>query len=114
MTYRCGDIVVVPFPFTDLSASKRRPALLIQPLGEYGDWLCQPVTSQGAHPASLPLRETDFVDAPLPRPSWIRLNRPTILNDSLMLGRAATLRTEILTDISRAFCTTFGCKQLLV
>ncbi len=27
-TYRAGDVVVVPFPFTDRDASKRRPALV--------------------------------------------------------------------------------------
>ena len=27
-----GDVVVVPFPFSDLSQSKRRPALVIAPL----------------------------------------------------------------------------------
>jgi len=27
-----GDVVVVPFPFSDLSASKRRPALIVATL----------------------------------------------------------------------------------
>jgi mRNA interferase MazF len=27
-----GDVVVVPFPFSDLNQSKRRPALVIAPL----------------------------------------------------------------------------------
>ena len=40
-----GDVVVVPFPFSDLSQSKRRPALVITELTGDDLILCQ-ITSQ--------------------------------------------------------------------
>jgi len=109
MTFRCGDIVLLPFPFTDLSAAKRRPALLLKSLGEFGDWLCLPVTTQGTHAASLLLREDDFADSTLPHASWVRTNRPTVLSESIMLGRIGTLRADALAAIRLAMCRTMDC-----
>jgi len=111
MTFRSGDIVLVPFPFTDLSAAKRRPALLLKNLSEFGDWLCLPVTTQGTHRDSLALRDEDFSDGALPHASWVRLNRPTLLSESIMLGRAATLRPEAVAGIHLSLCKALDCGQ---
>ncbi|MBE9239343.1 type II toxin-antitoxin system PemK/MazF family toxin [Anabaena aphanizomenioides LEGE 00250] len=40
-----GDVVIVPFPFSDLSQTKRRPALVIATLQGNDMILCQ-ITSQ--------------------------------------------------------------------
>jgi len=40
-----GDIVVVPFPFSDLTEAKRRPALVLAELEGEDRILCQ-ITSQ--------------------------------------------------------------------
>lgn len=40
-----GDVVVIPFPFSDLSDTKRRPALVLADLAGKDIVLCQ-ITSQ--------------------------------------------------------------------
>jgi hypothetical protein len=41
-----GDLLLVPFPFTDLSAAKRRPVLALTALDGFGDFIALPVTSR--------------------------------------------------------------------
>jgi len=109
MTFRSGDIVLVPFPFTNLTSTKRRPALLLRGLGEFGDWLCLPVTTQSAHQASVALRGDDFVDVALPKPSWVRVNRPTILSEQIMLGRIGNLTPNAVESIACSMCVALAC-----
>jgi mRNA interferase MazF len=44
-----GDVVVIPFPFSDLSATKRRPALVITALPGEDVILCQITNRAIAH-----------------------------------------------------------------
>ncbi len=55
-----GDIVVVPFPFSDLTDSKRRPALVLTDLKGDDIILCQ-ITSKNRHDSySIVLDDSDF------------------------------------------------------
>lgn len=47
-TFVKGDVVVVPFPFSDLTQAKRRPALVLAQLNKNDLILCQ-ITSQFAN-----------------------------------------------------------------
>jgi mRNA interferase MazF len=71
--YKRGDIVLVPFPFTDLSSSKRRPALVVSPdwfNSSNQDLVLVAITSQiGDDPRSVLLDEADFVGGKLPKAS---------------------------------------------
>ncbi len=51
-----GDIVLVRFPFTDLSSSRLRPALVIAPENEYGDVILAFISS-----VIKDIEATDFV-----------------------------------------------------
>lgn len=55
-----GDVVVIPFPFSDLSRAKRRPALVVAEL-EGGDQILCQITSQAIHDQySIMLDDPDF------------------------------------------------------
>jgi len=88
-----GDIVVLPFPQTNLQPGKRRPALVAVDL--WGDdlILCQ-ITSQ-AHrdDYSISLDQDDFQSGQLSLQSYIRPNRLFTVERSVILYTAAQLTT---------------------
>jgi mRNA interferase MazF len=70
-----GDVVVIPFPFSDLSMSKRRPALVLAELSGDDLILCQ-ITSQTVRDKySVDLNDSDFISGGLKKPSNNRPNR---------------------------------------
>jgi mRNA interferase MazF len=70
-----GDVVVLPFPFSDLSDTKRRPALVLADAGGNALLLCQ-ITSQTIRDEyAVKLDAADFQSGSLAKPSFIRPNR---------------------------------------
>ena len=105
-----GDVVIVPFPFSDLSATKRRPALILTDpaLDEFGDCILAQITSrQKEDDRAIPIDENDFEDGALRCASNIRPNKLYTGNESVVLYKAGSLRAdrlrEILLQVSRQF-----------
>ena len=46
--FQSGDLVLVPFPFTDFSAAKKRPVLVVRPMDSLGDLVCMAITPSPA------------------------------------------------------------------
>jgi hypothetical protein len=70
-----GEVVVLPFPQTNLQPGKRRPALVVADLASRDLILCQ-ITSQAHRDSySIPLDLTDFQVGRLAVPSYFRPNR---------------------------------------
>lgn len=95
-----GEVVVLPFPQTDLQAGKRRPALVIADLA--GDDLipCQ-ITSQARRQDShsIPLGTTDFERGRLNLDSFNRTNRLFAVEQSVVLYSAAKVKTVKLEQV---------------
>jgi mRNA interferase MazF len=80
-----GDLLLIPFPFTDLSATKRRPVLALTAPDSFGDFVALPVTSRPQAEHAVALTAADLVSGSLPTASWIRTNRVVTLNSSLVV-----------------------------
>ena len=55
-----GVVVVVPFPFSDLSSAKVRPALVLAALTRGDVILCQITSQPAGHPEAVPILSADF------------------------------------------------------
>ena len=84
--YKRGDIIAVPFPFTDLSSSKLRPALIISndSISNTGDVVIVMITSQNKNDGyNIPIAELD-VNKALPKNSFVRCHRIATIDQSII------------------------------
>lgn len=74
MIYEAGDIVLVRYPFSDLSTTKRRPAIILSPRAYselFDDLVLMPLTSRSMAQDSLALSQ--WKSAGLLKPTWVKL-----------------------------------------
>lgn len=85
-------VILLPFPFSDLSASKRRPALLLANVDK-GDWvLCQITSKPYADARAITLTEADFAQGGLQLTSYARAGKLFTAHESLFQRVAGTLQ----------------------
>ena len=102
--YKRGDIVLVPF--TDLTSSKRRPALILSPdsfnaAGE--DLVLAAITSHiTADPHAVHLERGDFAQGGLPKISMVKPTKLFTLHASLVAKRICALGIEKIEEVQRS------------
>lgn len=94
MTFEAFDVVVVPFPFTDRTTTKRRPALVLSDAGTFNKQVGQSVlamiTSARNSDWPLDVEIGDLDTAGLPSASVVRMKLFT-LDDQLVIRKAGVL-----------------------
>jgi mRNA interferase MazF len=89
-----GDVVVIPFPFSNLSQSKRRPALVIAPLEGDDVILCQLTSKTVGDIYAVPIGDSDFASGSLKQSGNIRPNRLFTADTHIILHRVGCIRNE--------------------
>jgi mRNA interferase MazF len=101
--YRQGDIVLVTFPFTDLTSAKKRPALVISPdainaLNQ--DLILVGITSHLAGDNyAIYLEEDDFLDGALPKKSMVKTTKIFTIHSAIVAKRICRLKPEKLGQV---------------
>lgn len=97
-----GDIVVLPFPFSDLSDNKIRPAVVLARANK-SDWiLCQITSNPYGDAQAIVIELTDFKSGMLKLQSYARPSKLFTANESLIVAIEGTLKPEKLTEIPEA------------
>lgn len=107
-SYKRGDVVLVPFPFTDLSSAKQQPALVISPDAFNAvreDVLAAAITSQ--IPATLAADEflipaNALRACGLPKRSLVKITKMVSLHRQLVVKRIGALPAPVLAQVIAA------------
>ncbi len=110
-SYSFGDIVLVPFPFTDQSATKRRPAVVVSSRryhAERPDLIIMAVTSQTRQAGALgEVQVKDWQAAGLIKPSAIKPVITTV-EQSLVIRRLGQLKEPDQVNLRKAIGAIIG------
>ena len=108
VTVRRGSVVLVRFPFSDLSSSKRRPAVVLADAGR-GDFVLAQVTSKPyADRGAVELTEASFARGGLDLTSYARPGKLFTANDALIVREVGTLTDATLNALVTAVTTLLG------
>ena len=89
--FTAGQVVLVHFPFSDLTAAKLRPAVVLAAAGR-GDWiLCQITSKSYGDGKAIPLDTADFARGSLHLSSYVRPGKLFTAHSSLVAGQAGEL-----------------------
>ncbi len=94
-----GSVVLVPFPFSDLTTSKLRPAVVLATVSRGDFVLCQVTSNPYADPGAVELTGESFASGSLKRTSYARPGKLFTANAELFETVAGNLKEEVRSEI---------------
>lgn len=102
-----GEVVVVPFPFSDLSNSKNRPCLVLAGLLGIDIIICE-ITSQSRKDAdAISLKQKDFQKGSLNIDSWIKPSKLFTPEISMIKYKIGKVKQSKIKEVEEQLCKIF-------
>lgn len=103
-----GSLVVVPFPFTDLSAVKQRPCLVLSGNNfnkNHEDLIVAAITSQTQNTdnGTVSIFEKDLQEGSLPKNSFIKCHKVFTVHKDLIRKTVGILDTTKMVEVKKNF-----------
>lgn len=105
VTPTTGAVVLVPFPFSNLSQAKLRPAVVLAEAGR-GDWiLCQITSNPYGDVRAIELTDASFATGSLRTMSYARPGKLLTANRDLMTTQVGVLKADAFRQVVEAAIT---------
>lgn len=105
-----GQVVLVPFPFSDLSQSKLRPAAALAGVGRGDGARGQSTSTTYADPRAVELSDSSFNAGGLQLPSYARPAKLFTASESVLVRRAGELSSEARFELTQAVIRVFAAE----
>ena len=102
-----GDVVVLEFPYTDLSKTKKRPSLVVANLKGDNIILCQITGQSRPDPDLIDLKKDDFQTGGLHRESFIMPSFIFTIHKSKVNYIAEKIEQEKIKEVEKKLCEIF-------
>jgi mRNA interferase MazF len=102
--YKQGDIVMTPYPFSDLSVTKMRPVLILSKEHNTEDIITCAITSNLKNePNSIHISNTSLKEGKIPKPSRIKVDKLFTLDRKIIIKKVANIDTQTFQEVQETF-----------
>lgn len=104
-----GDLVIVPFPFTDLTIKKRRPACVLLTHGQ--DVVLAFITTKLFYEPNISVKLNPSKQNGLKRDSIIRIDKIATLDAALVVGLLEEITNENIIELNKKMIESYGLRN---
>ncbi|MFH1210996.1 MAG: type II toxin-antitoxin system PemK/MazF family toxin [archaeon] len=102
-----GNIVLIPFPFSDLSSVKNRPCLVVAKLKGEDVILCQITSIAREDKDAIAVTDKDFKKGKLNITSYVRPTKIFTADTSIIISKVGELQDRKIREVENKLCEIF-------